>query len=308
MGYIVIGIVVIGGYFGLLKLHQQTTKPVVGILTMMHHPALDQIQKGVVAGLAEEGYRNGKNIKIEYQNANGDQGNLNTMANKLVNDHAKVIVGITTLACQALANATKDIPIVMGGIGDPVGAGLVNPSEQQIALVKKFIPNIKTLGVIYTSSDTSSESQYRTMVKAAHKLHINLKTYTIANANELNQTSQTMLSKVDAVIVPSDNTIAGSMGVLVKNADAVNKPVFPSADTMVKDGGVASISLSQYGQGKAAGKMAARILKGEKPGQMAVNNYHHGEPVLNLKQARKLGIKVPADFQREAEQHGTVFK
>ena len=254
----------------------------------------------------------------------GDQGNLNTMANKLVNDHAKVIVGITTPACQALANATKDIPIVMGGIGDPVGAGLVknekhpegnvtgvhdvNPSEQQIALVKKFIPNIKTLGVIYTSSDTSSESQYRTMVKAAHKLHVNLKTYTIANANELNQTSQTMLSKVDAVIVPSDNTIAGSMGVLVKNADAVNKPVFPSADTMVKDGGVASISLSQYGQGKAAGKITARILKGEKPGQMAVNNYHHGEPVLNLKQARKLGIKVPADFQREAEQHGTVFK
>ena len=85
-----------------------------------------------------------------------------------------------------------------------------------------------------------------------------------------------MLSKVDAVIVPSDNTIAGSMGVLVKNADAVNKPVFPSADTMVKDGVVASISLSQYGQGKAAGKMVARILKGEKPGQMAVNNYHHG--------------------------------
>lgn len=70
--------------------------------------------KGVVAGLAEEGYRNGKNIKIEYQNANGDQGNLNTMANKLVNDHAKVVVGITTPACQALANATKDIPIVMG--------------------------------------------------------------------------------------------------------------------------------------------------------------------------------------------------
>lgn len=278
MGYIIIGIVVIGGYFGLLRLHQQTTKPVVGILTMMHHPALDQIQKGVVAGLAEEGYRNGKNIKIEYQNANGDPVGAGLVKNE---KHPE---------------------------GNVTGVHDVNPSEQQIALVKKFIPNIKTLGVIYTSSDTSSESQYRTMVKAAHKLHVNLKTYTIANANELNQTSQTMLSKVDAVIVPSDNTIAGSMGVLVKNADAVNKPVFPSADTMVKDGGVASISLSQYGQGKAAGKITARILKGEKPGQMAVNNYHHGEPVLNLKQARKLGIKVPADFQREAEQHGTVFK
>lgn len=139
MGYIIIGIVVIGGYFGLLRLHQQTTKPVVGILTMMHHPALDQIQQGVVAGLAEEGYRNGKNIKIEYQNANGDQGNLNTMANKLVNDHAKVIVGITTPACQALANATKDIPIVMGGIGDPVGAGLVKNEKHPEGNVTGFM-------------------------------------------------------------------------------------------------------------------------------------------------------------------------
>ena len=110
MGYIIIGIVVIGGYFGLLRLHQQTTKPVVGILTMMHHPALDQIQKGLVAGLAEEGYRNGKNIKIEYQNANGDQGNLNTMANKLVNDHAKVIVGKSLVLPPQLAKHLLMLP------------------------------------------------------------------------------------------------------------------------------------------------------------------------------------------------------
>ena len=322
--YLVVTIIIVGGYMGLLQLHRQTTKPVVGILTMMHHPALDQIQKGVVAGLAAEGYHDGNNIKIEYQNANGDQSNLNTMASKLVNDKAKVTVGITTPACQALANATKDIPVVMGGVGDPIGAGLVkdekqpggnvtgvhgiNPSAQQIALVKKFIPNLKTLGVIYTSSDPSSESQYKTMVKAAKQMHVNLKTYTIANSNELDQVSQTMLNKVDAVIVPSDNTIAGSMGTLVKNANAVNKPVFPSADTMVKDGGVATIGLSQDGQGFEAGKMAARILKGEKASTMPVNDYKHGEPVLNLKPAHKLGLKIPADFQQAAEQDGKVFR
>lgn len=324
IGFIVVIVVVVGGYLGLLRLHQKNTKPVVGILTMMHHPALDQIQKGVVAGLAKEGYHNGKNIKIEYENANGDQSNLNSMASKLINDKAKVTVGITTPACQALANASKDTPVVMGGIGDPIGAGLVknekhpggnvtgvhdvNPSAEQIALVKKFMPNLKTLGVIYTSSDTSSASQYKTMVQAAKKLHVNLQTYTIANSNELNQVSQTMLSKVDAVIVPSDNVIAGSMGVLVKNADKVNKPVFPSADTMVKDGGVATIGLSQYGQGVEAGKMAARVLKGEKPATMAVLDYHYGEPILNKKQAQKLGLKIPQDFQKDAEQHGKVFE
>lgn len=317
-------IVVLGGFLGISRAQQRQAKPVVGVLTMMHHPALDQIYKGFVAGLAEEGYHNGKNIKIEYQNANGDQSNLHTMANKLVNDHAKVVMGITTPAAQSLANATKDIPVVMGGIGDPRGAGLVksmnhpgknvtgvqsdNPVDQQLKLAKRFLPHAKTLGLIYTSSDPSAEYQAKQMQRDAKKLHINLKTYTISNSNDLNQVSQQMLSQVDGVMVPCDNAIAGSMRVLVKNANAANKPVFPGADTMVKDGGVASISLDQYGMGKATGKMAAQILKGKKPQSMAVDDYHHGRPILNLKQAKKLGLTIPAGFQKDAQEHGEVIK
>lgn len=316
-------VVVLGGYLGFSKA-QQNRRPVVGVLTMMHHPALDQIYKGFVAGLAAEGYHNGKNIKIEYQNANGDQANLNQMANKLINDHAKVVMGITTPAAQSLANATKDTPVLMGGIGDPVGSRLVksmkhpggnvtgvqsdNPVRQQLALAKRFLPHAKQLGLIYTSSDPSAEHQAKQMEAAAKQLNIKLKVATIANSNDLNQVSQSLLSHVDGVMVPCDNTIAGSMKVLVKNADAVNKPVFPGADTMVKDGGVASISLDQYGMGKATGKMAAQILKGKRPQDMAVDDYHHGKPVLNLKQAHKLGLKVPAGFTKDAQEHGQVIK
>ena len=112
MGYIIIGIVVIGGYFGLLRLHQQTTKPVVGILTMMHHPALDQIQKGVVAGLAEEGYQNGKNIKIEYQNANGDQGNLNTKPAPTGSPIPPITIGISLVALASAWQAGVVIPTI----------------------------------------------------------------------------------------------------------------------------------------------------------------------------------------------------
>lgn len=109
--------------------------PKVGILTLMHQPALDQIHKGVVAGLAKEGYHDGKNIKIDYQNAQGDQSNLKTMSTKLVNEDNNVIVGITTPAAQALANTTTKIPIVLGAVTDPKSAGLVkNNKKNQVAI------------------------------------------------------------------------------------------------------------------------------------------------------------------------------
>ncbi|WP_270641520.1 tryptophan ABC transporter substrate-binding protein [Limosilactobacillus fermentum] len=302
-----------------------TSKPKIGVLTLMHHPALDQIYKGFVVELAKEGYKDGKNVTIEYQNAQGDQSNLKTMATKLVNDHSTVLFGITTPASQALANATTKIPIVLGAVTDPKGAGLIKndkkpggnitgisnqaPVADQLRLVHQFMPNAKTLGIIYTSSDPSAESEHKQFVAQAKKMGLNLKSYSIANSNDLDQVSQQMLSEVDAVIVPTDNTIAGAMQTLVKNADAANKPVFPAADTMVKDGGVATYSINQYKLGVAGAKVVVAILKGKaKPETTAIEYIRHGEPVLNLKQANKLGLKVPKAFEKAAEDHGEVFK
>lgn len=302
-----------------------TSKPKIGVLTLMHHPALDQIYKGFVDELAKEGYKDGKNVTIEYQNAQGDQSNLKTMATKLVNDHSTVLFGITTPASQALANATTKIPIVLGAVTDPKGAGLIKndkkpggnitgisnqaPVADQLHLVHQFMPNAKTLGIIYTSSDPSAESEHKQFVAQAKKMGLNLKSYSIANSNDLDQVSQQMLSEVDAVIVPTDNTIAGAMQTLVKNADAANKPVFPAADTMVKDGGVATYSINQYKLGVAGAKVVVAILKGKaKPETTAIEYIRHGEPVLNLKQANKLGLKVPKAFEKAAEDHGEVFK
>lgn len=300
------------------------SKPRIGVLTLMHHPALDQIYRGYVHELAKEGYHDGKNIDIEYENANGDQSNLKTMASKLVNDNSTVLFGITTPAAQALANADSHTPLVLGAVTDPQGARLVKdnrhpggnitgvsdqaPVAQQLKLIQQFMPHLQTLGVIYTSSDSSAVAGYHQIKQECKKKGIKLKAYSIANSNDLNQVSQQMLSEVDAVIVPTDNTIAGAMQTLVKNADAAQKPVFPAADSMVKQGGVATYSVNQYELGVRSAKMTVAILKGKKPANMAIEYVRHGEPVLNLKQAQKLHLKVPKHFQQEAEQKGEVFK
>ncbi|MDO4912760.1 MAG: tryptophan ABC transporter substrate-binding protein [Lactobacillus sp.] len=296
----------------------------IGILTLMHHPALDQIYQGYVDQLAKDGYKNGKNIIIDYQNANGDQSNLNTMATKLVNNNPSAIFSITTPASQAVANASKHVPIVLGAVTDPKSAGLVKdlkhpganitgvsslePVAEQLKLIKQFLPNLKTLGVIYTSSDPSATANYDQIVKESKKMGIPLKSYSIANSNDLNQVSQEMMQHVDAVIVPEDNVIAGAMQTLVKNANAAKKPIFPAVDTMVKEGGVATYSVNQYQLGVIGAKMTVRILKGEKPGNMAIEYVKHGDPVLNLKQAKKLGLTVPKQFENEAKKKGEIYR
>ena len=192
--------------------------------------------------------------------------------------------------------------------GNITGVSDRAPIKQQLKLIQRFLPKLQTLGIIYTSSDSSAVSGYKQIVRYCKQMGINYKAYSISNSNDLNQVSQQMLTKVDAVIVPTDNTIAGAMQTLVKNANAAKKPVFPAAGTMVKDGGLATYSVDQYQLGLIGAKMTVQILQGKKPGDMAIRYVEHGTPYLNLKEAKKLGIKVPASFLKEAKSKGTIYK
>ncbi|MDE7049803.1 MAG: ABC transporter substrate-binding protein [Lactobacillus sp.] len=307
--------------------HQQEANkkiPQVGVLTLMHHPALDEIYRGFKAELKLSGYVNGKNVRIDYQNANNDQSNLRTMATRLADEQSDVLVGITTPAAQALANTTSKTPIVLGAVTDPKVSGLIKnlrhpeanitgvsdaaPVSQQLDLIKEFMPNLKTLGVIYTSSDSSAVSGFHEIERECKRRQINLKSFSIANSNDLNQVSEQMFSQVDAVIVPTDNTIAGAMETLVKNGNAAKKPIFPAAATMVKQGGLATYSVNQYKLGKMTGKMTVALLKGKKVSSLPIERVKKGEPVINLKEANELNLQVPQKFLRECQRNGVVYR
>jgi len=298
--------------------------PTVGILQLLSHPALDAIHKGIIHGLAEEGYHVNKNIKIDFQNAENDQSNLKTMSARFVNEDANAMIGIATPAAQALANASSSTPIVLGAITDPKGAHLVKsnthpgnnvtgvsdqaPLASQLKLIQKIMPNMKTLGIIYTSSDDSATAQYHQFAALCKKEHVRLKAYSIANTNDLNQVSQEMVSQVDAVYVPTDNTVASAMQTLVATATAKKVPVFPAVDTMVKAGGLATLSINQYQLGVTTGKMTAAILKGKKPADTPIHFVRKGEMTINLKTAKQLGITLPDSVIKEDKQHGEVYR
>ena len=289
----------------------------VGVLQLLSHPALDQIYKGLEDGLAKEGYKVGENLKIDLQNAQGDQSNLASMGKKSVTDNNDILVGITTPATLSLSNATKDKPIIMAGITYPVEAGLIKsedkpgnnitgvsdrtPIKQQLEIMKKVLPKMKKVGILYTASEDNSVKQAQEAEKLAKELGLEVKVSSIANTNDIQQVTESLASETDAIFVPIDNTIASAMSTVVKVTDAKKIPVFPSADTMVADGGVLGIGVDQYQIGVETAKVVAKVLKGEDTKNMPIVLANEGVIYLNEAKAKQLGIEIPNEVKEKAK-------
>ena len=289
----------------------------LGVLQLLSHPALDAIYQGIQDELAKEGYEVGKNLEIDFQNAQGDQSNLASMSEKLVSNKNDVIVGITTPATLSLANVTKDIPIVMGGITYPVEAGLIKdekkpgnnitgvsdrtPIKQQLEIMKQVVPTLKTVGILYTSSEDNSVKQAQEAENLAKELGLEVKVSSIANTNDIQQVTESLASQTDAIFVPIDNTIASAMATVVKVTDAKKIPVFPSADTMVADGGLLGLGVDQYQIGVETAKVVAKVLKGADTKDMPIVLANEGVIYLNEAKAKQLGIEIPKEIKDKAK-------
>lgn len=289
----------------------------VGILQYVSHPALDEIRRGVEDGLEKAGYVQGKNLTIDYQNGQADQSKLETMSQQLVQSNPDALVGIATPAAQSLANTTKDIPTVLGAVTDPVGANLVDdmqepggnltgvsdkaPVDQQMKLAKELLPEVKKVGILYSSTEDNSKYQVAEAKKEAERAGLQVETYPVPSANEITQTVQTMGDKVDMIYIPLDNTIANAMPTVVNEANKKEIPIIPSVDTMVEQGGLATNGVNQYDLGVKSGEMLADILDGKaNPASTPIYTFDTGDIIVNKKQAEELNIELPESVKKEA--------
>ncbi|MBP1045912.1 ABC transporter substrate-binding protein [Enterococcus sp. BWM-S5] len=296
--------------------------PTVGVLQFVSHPALDEIYRGIKDGLKESGYEDGKNLKIAFQNGQADQSKLATMSQQLIDKKSDVLIGIATPAAQALANSTSDIPIVLGAITDPVSAGLVetnekpgrnitgvsdkSPVDAQFDLALELLPDAKSVGILYSSAEENSKYQAAEAEKAAKALGLTAKSYVVPSSNEIAQTVQVMSGEVDFIYIPTDNTIANAMQTVVNEANKSKTPIIPSVDTMVEEGGLATVGINQYELGVQTGKMAADILAGKSdPATTPIYTFETGDVIINEAQAKKLGLTIPENVVEDAKLVGT---
>lgn len=288
---------------------QKADKVKIGVIQIVEHPALDSARKGFLDALADKGYVDGQNIVVDYQNAQGDQGNLQTIANKFVQDKDNLILAIATPSAVTMANATDQIPILITAVTDPVSAKLVksndkpetnvtgtsdmNPVADQLKLIKDVVPSAKKIGIIYNSSEVNSQVQVDIADKAAPGLGLEMVKVTVTASSEVMQAAQSMVGRVDAVYVPTDNMVVSSLASVIKIGEQNKIPVFAAESNSVENGAIATVGIDYYQLGRMTGEMAIRIINGEKPQDMAIQQQQGTDLVLNLKAAQNMGVTIP---------------
>ncbi|MBA1393309.1 ABC transporter substrate-binding protein, partial [Lactobacillus sp. XV13L] len=201
----------------------------VGVLQVVQHPSLDKAYKGFKEGLKDSGYTEGKNLKIDYQNAQNSQDNLKSMSEKLVNDKSDLVLGIGTPAAQSLANSTTDIPIVVTAVTDLKVAKLVNSDakpgrnvtgttdmvsiDKQIRLLLSIVPKAKTIGVMYNAGEANSKIQADMAIAALKKAGVKTLVKTANTTNDVQQATESLVGKVQGIYIPTDNTFASAASV-----------------------------------------------------------------------------------------------
>ncbi|TXJ12797.1 ABC transporter substrate-binding protein [Brachyspira aalborgi] len=289
---------------------KKTSQIKIGVLQLIEHNALDSAYKGFVDGLKEAGYEDGKNIIIDYQNAQGEQANCITIGQKFINDKSDLILAIATPAAQAIANMTKDIPILITAVTDPADSKLVadnnapggnvtgtsdlTPVEAQIELLKEIIPNVKTVGLLYCSSEQNSVFQINIAKKKLDAMGIKYIDIAISNLNEIQQVIQNVIGKVEAIYTPTDNMIANGMATVALMTEPAKLPVICGEGGMTMLGGTATYGINYYELGKLTSTQAVSILKGDKKtSEMPIEYLQKFDLVVNTNMIESIGLTIP---------------
>lgn len=276
----------------------------VGIIQYAEHEALTSAKEGFLEALKEAGYTEGDNLTIDFQNAQGDQANLQTMVEQLAGKN-DLNFAIATPAAQALLNADADTPSVFTAVTDPVEAGLVESLElpggsmtgsidatdvaDQIELLMKVVPTAKTVGIFYNSSEVNSEVQAEQAKAALEKKGVTVVIKTVTSTNDVQQAMTSLAGQVDAIYLPTDNTVASTASTIGEILMEAKVPAMGS-DAAVIDAGLFTYGVDYHAIGVQAGELAVKILKGEKPADLPVEKPQTAAIEVNEEMAKALGI------------------
>lgn len=293
----------------------------VAITAIVEHPALDTIRQGMIEELAREGFVEGKNIHIDFQSAQGSSATAAQIARKFVGDKADVIIPITTPSAQPVVAATRSIPIVFSGVTDPVAAKLVKswepsgtnvtgisdhkPIEPQLELIQALVPNLKSLGYVYSAGEVNSTIVLEELKQAAKNVNITVVPVAVQRSADIGSAARSLNGKVQAIYITEDNGVVSAYEALHKAALEGGIPVIAADRDTVQRGALAAYAVNQYEIGVETGKVAARVLRGEKAGSIATHSVSKMELSLNKQTANALGIHLPEALVKEAKD---VFK
>lgn len=286
----------------------------VGIAVINNHPALLEIEQGIIDELKAQNM----NVIIDSQNANNDANIINAIASKFASDKKDLSIGIATPAAVALANSITDRPVLFATVNDPIGAGLVDsfdkgknnvtglcdalPIREHLKIYHSIYP-FKKLGFIYNGAEKNSITMLKTTQEVCKEMGVELLPITIYNPAEVNMAAESLVSRVDAFYVVTDNTLVSGLTALITAAANNKKPIFSEDYTSAVNGGILyAIGFDYYKAGRKTGKMAVEILKGKSPDEMPVTFMEYPEEsvvIIDMDRAKALNIEIPKELITE---------
>jgi putative ABC transport system substrate-binding protein len=293
----------------------------VAVTAIVEHPALDACRDGIKEQLKAEGFEEGKNLKFVYESAQGNPGTAAQIAQKFVGENPTVIVPISTPSAQAVVSATQDIPVVFTAVTDPVGAKLVaslekpggnvtgmsdlSPIAKHLALIHEVTPAAKKIGVPYNPGESNAVTLLELLKKEAPAMGMEIVEAAAPKSADVLAATQSLVGKVDVIYVPTDNTIVSALESVIKVGEDNQIPVFAGDTDSVPRGVIAAIGFNYHDVGIQTGKIVARVLKGEKPGDIPVEGVQITELSVNPIAAKKMGVTIPDAVMEKAD---TIIK
>lgn len=301
----------------------------IGEAQIVSHPALDNDSKGFKVALEEEGFIEGKNVVFDRQNAQGDQPNCAIIARKFEDDRVDLIHAISTPNAQASVKISKTIPIVFSSVTDPVATGIVPqmgktgthvtgvsdrwPIELQCRIYQDMVSHARRWGTIYNPGDVNVTFHIKAMKSAVEKMGGKLIEAHISGSSEVMQAAQSLVGRVDAIHITSDNTAVSAFESITKVCNENNIPLFAGDQDSTPRGAIAAYGPDYFQIGYTAGKKAARILKGENPGDVPAGLALGYSLWVSLKNAKAQGLKLPPALIEKAadklwDEEGNIVK
>lgn len=289
----------------------------IGIVQLVEHLALDEARAGFIDALDAEGFKEGENLTVDYKNAQGEMPTALTISEGFVADQVDLILAIATSAAQAAATATAEIPILITAVTDPVEAGVVesmerpgtnvtgttdmNPIKEQLELALEINPDVKNIGVIYNTGEVNSVVQVNIAKEVAPDLGINIVEAVATNSGEVGTAAESLIGKVEAIYVPTDNTVVSALRTVVRVAEDHSLVLIAGDVESVENGAVATLGISYYGLGYQTGLMAADILQGADPAAMAIVGSKEFTYAVNKTAAQNMGLELPQSLIDRAD-------
>lgn len=284
----------------------------IGIIQYMSHPSLDNCYNGIISALENSGIE----YTVDYQTGSSSSADADctNFAKNMVAANYDMIIAIATPAAKAAFAATDDteIPVIFCAVSDPIAAGLVESMEApgyictgtsdvldleaQVAIIKAMQPEVKSIGILYTSSEDNSITNLKNFKSVCDKENIEVVATAVQGASDIPSAAEELASKVDCINNFTDNNVVNNLSVVLSAADKYGIPVYGSEEEQVVNGCLASVSIDYVALGKVTGEMAVEVLNGADASAMPVKTITEATPIINSSVLKKLGLSIPEGY------------